>query len=185
LPLPFYEELFAKLGASNQESRDLALALGDYRDVDQQDSKGGAEPTRYADVGFGPKDGPFQAIEELDQLPGLKEEIYRAAKPLVTVHSLQPGIDPATAPAALRELFDQPAIGPFTGFLASYTGARQSKTFSIDVTARLKNGGLFRRLALVVMIRQPDRPFSFLSWQVPDAQPKPDNPATMQSCVPE
>ncbi len=165
MPPAFFEEFFVKLGASAAQAEELSIAMIDYRDVDSEAGNGTAEPAIYPGRGFGPKNGPFQAIEEIDQLPGMDEALYRKVLPLVTVQSSQPGIDPLAAPKELRSLFNETAKAAFTGLLAPYQGASQGKTFGIDVRVTGKNGSQFRRKAIAVILQQPEKPFVFLEWQ--------------------
>lgn len=165
LPPQFFELFFKRLGAGPAAAESLARAMIDFRDADNDSQSGGSEPSLYSGFDFGPKNAPFQAIEELDQLPGMTDLVYRAVLPFVTVFAAQPGIDPTTMPEALRRLFDQPPAGPLTGELASYNGAPQGKTLGIDVRVTAANGARFGRQAMAVILRQPDKPFSFLEWQ--------------------
>ena len=87
-------ELFARLGLDAVASRQLTDAIFDFRDPDQQAQGGGPEPARYEGRNFGPKNAPFETIEELDQIPGIEEQLYRKVIDLVTVNSFEAGIDP-------------------------------------------------------------------------------------------
>ncbi len=165
MPPAFFEEFFRKLGAPDARAREISSAMMDYRDADSDSGTGTAEPVTYPGRNFGPKNAPFQAIEEIDQLPGMDEALYRKALPFITVQSSQPGIDPLSAPKELRMLFNESAEAAFTGLLAPYQGSSQGKTFGIDVRVTGKNGSRFRRTATAVVLQQPDKPFVFLEWQ--------------------
>ncbi len=178
LPPDFFQELFARLGASDVQAKSFADAMLDYKDVDALGQDGSAEPTTYPERNFGPKNGPYQSIEELDQLPGMTDKIYRAALPFLTVYSAQPGIDPLTVPAPFRKLFDQPPTGDFTGFLSRYFGAAQGKTYGLDIRVKTDSGARFRRKAITVILQQPDKPFVFLEWQRGGAWQKDDTENT-------
>lgn len=161
----FFSLLFQRLGSSSQEADKLATSMADFRDTDSQSTDGGPERVTYAGQVFGPKNSPFQTIEEMDQLPGMTDALYRAALPLVTVHASQPGIDPVTAPSELRETFDETTDGVFTGPLAPYQGPQQGKSFGIDIRVTASNGSRFRRKTVAVIFQQPDKPFALLEWQ--------------------
>jgi Type II secretion system (T2SS), protein K len=165
MPPIFFDEFFKTLGASAAQAKEISLAMIEYRDADSEATNGTAEPANYPGRDFGPKNGPFQAIEEIDQLPGMDDAIYRKALPLVTVQSGQAGIDPLTAPKELRILFNESTASGFTGPLAPYQGSSQGKTFGIDVRITNNNGSRFRRKAIAVILRQPEKPFVFLEWQ--------------------
>jgi type II secretory pathway component PulK len=165
LPPTFFAELLRGLGANDRKAKDISEAMLDFRDGDSEAQSGGREPQTYPERSFGPKNAPYQAVEELDQLPGMDEKLYRAILPLVTVHSSQPSIDPKSAPAALRIAFNQSASGDFTGSLINYVGASQGRTFGLDVRVTADNGARYRRRATAIILRQPERPFAFLTWQ--------------------
>jgi general secretion pathway protein K len=185
LPGEVYHDIFVGLGASAELSKKLTQELLDYRDADSQSGDIGFEPERYAGRAFGPKNSPFQTVEELDQLPSMTDAIYRPMKSLVTVYSLQPGIDPATAPAGLRKVLNQPAEGGFTGAMAGFAGATEGKTFGIDVSVSTKSGGRFRRKMIVVVLRQPDRPYAVMTWQQGDEWVRGDAVAgSLPACFP-
>jgi type II secretory pathway component PulK len=165
LPPIFLAELLRGLGADDQRAKEISEAMLDFRDGDSEAQSGGVEPKTYPERDFGPKNAPYEAIEELDQLPGMDEDLYRALLPLVTVSSSQAGIDPKSAPLSLRKAFNQSASGAFTGSLANFVGASQGRTFGLDVRVTADNGARYRRLATAIILRQPERPFSFLTWQ--------------------
>jgi general secretion pathway protein K len=165
MPVSVYQDLFTGIGVPQQQAGILASELVDFRDPDSVSSTGEAEPTLYPKENFGPKNAPFQIAEEIDQLPGLRDDWYRALKPLVTTYSGQAAVDPQTAPVLLRHAFQEPATGLFQNKLAPFAGGTEGKTFDIRVMARKINGGQFERQTMVVLLRQPDRPYATLSWQ--------------------
>jgi general secretion pathway protein K len=183
MPPVFFETLFQKLGAAPAIARDLSLAMVDFRDADSVSMTGAAEPETYPERDFGPKNSPFQAIEEIDQLPGMDEALYRKLLPLVTVYSSQPGIEPLSAPQELKRMFGETTDGVFTGELAPYQGSSQRKTFGIDVRVTNENGSRFRRKVIAVVLQQPEQPFVFLEWQRGDDWPKDNSPKATAPCL--
>lgn len=165
LPPTILAELLRGLGADDRRAKEISEAILDFRDADSEAQSGGTEPKTYPERNFGPKNAPYEAVEELDQLPDMDENLYRQLLPLVTVSSSQAGIDPASAPLALRKAFNQSASGAFTGSLANFVGASQGRTFGLDVRVTADNGARYRRLATAIILRQPERPFAFLTWQ--------------------
>ena len=91
------------LGVSEDAAAQLADAIADWRDEDDLTQLNGAEDDDYRDAGaaIGAKDGPFVAVEELRQVLGITQEIYRRLAPEVTVEG--EGADPEIA-------FASPAI---------------------------------------------------------------------------
>jgi len=71
-----------------QDSVDsLADAVIDWRDPDSLRSPDGAEDSDYEAAGlpYGAKNGPFDCVEELQQVMGFTREIYRLVEPALTV----------------------------------------------------------------------------------------------------
>jgi general secretion pathway protein K len=52
---------------------------------------------RAAGLDYGPRNGPFLAVEELLLVPGMAPGLYRRLLPLVTINSGQAGVNPASA----------------------------------------------------------------------------------------
>ena len=151
--------LMRGLGADDVKSAEIVAALKDFRDPDSQSASGGVEPAMFTGKAYGPKNAPLAIPEEIDQVPELDDTLFHKLMPFVTVTSHQPGLDLSSAP---RELLDLLGSRESTLRFASPSPA---KTFSIDVTAELKNGSRYRRQALVSLLRQPDRPFAILAWR--------------------
>jgi general secretion pathway protein K len=152
--------LLEGVGTNENEARDIARALQDFRDPDSISSSGTSEPALFPGKSYGPKNGPLAIREEIDQLPEIKESFFDKLIPFVTVHSQQPGIDLAVTPPALLALLRSNG-----DTMARFTSPSPGKLFLIDATAGLKNGSRYHRQALVSVLRQPDRPFAILAWQ--------------------
>jgi general secretion pathway protein K len=164
-PTDLIARLMKGLGAPDAEATRLSAALADYRDAGNDAEAGGFEPETYPSMPFGPKNGPFLAVEELDQLPGMTQSLYRALLPLVTVQSLQPGFDPNVAPPALKSALGFTAANSAPPDLVGLTTVTNARAFGIDVFVEMKGGARYHRRAVIEMVRQPGRPFAVLSWQ--------------------
>jgi general secretion pathway protein K len=70
--------LFASAGADQSKARSLADNVADFRDPDNLPHSHGAEAAEYqaAGLAWGPKNAPFQDVEELQQVLGMTPEIY-------------------------------------------------------------------------------------------------------------
>jgi len=159
---PLLRDVFVAAGEPENRASTIAQNIIDYRDPDQQRPSGGAEAPTVS--GLPMKNAPYETVEELDSAAGLDDKTYRTAKAVFTPFSYQSTIDPETAPASLRKLMSEPASGPFTGKLAAYAGVSQKRTFLLTVKAQLKGGQRFERIATVNVLRQPGRPYVFLTW---------------------
>lgn len=81
--------LFQAIGLSDADSEALADAIVDWRDTDDLHRASGAEDKDYwgQERAFGSKDGPFDSVEELQQVYGMSREIFALVAPALTLHS--------------------------------------------------------------------------------------------------
>ncbi len=96
--------LFRTIGLDEQDAADLADAIGDFRDENDDRRPGGAEDTDYqaANLPHGAKDAPFELIGELLQVKGMTGELYRRLRPLLTVYTGEDVPDRFTAPPEVQ-----------------------------------------------------------------------------------
>ncbi|WP_295430250.1 type II secretion system protein GspK [uncultured Thiodictyon sp.] len=95
--------LLAALGAPEQEAQAIADAIVDWRDEDDLKLLNGAEASEYESAGraLGPKNAPFVAVEELQQVLGVNREVYQHLAPEVTVDTEGDVVDLTFASAAV------------------------------------------------------------------------------------
>ena len=100
-PDELIQGLFAAVGLAEADAQALTAAIADFRDPDDETHLGGAENAEYraAGLAWGPKNKPFEAVEELHQVLGMTREVYALASPGLTVHSRSKGVDVTVAPA--------------------------------------------------------------------------------------
>ncbi len=187
-PAVLLKGLFSALGVAEPDAGALADAVLDWRDADDLRSLHGAEKADYATAGrdYGPANAPFETIEELRQVLGMSDELFRKLEPLVTVHSRQPGINAAVAPREAllalpgitpeqvdsfleqrRILVEQGNLAPvFPGGQGLLTGATGS-VFSIQVEAISSDYVRFFREAVVRMTGDIKGPVTALAWRAP------------------
>lgn len=163
-----------------QDVTSLFDALLDWRDPDPGRRAGGAEDADYLSVAYDSKDGPFNSIEELRRVAGMSDELYRNIRHAITIHSMQPGINPALAPRAVLEAIPGSRADLIDTYLAGrhepgrtatitdadhhYFNARQGLTLTITSTGRVGRGNL--RLDVVVALdRNRTPPYSVLGWR--------------------
>ena len=117
--------LFLYAGLDGPGADALLDALADFRDPDDLRSPNGAEDPDYRAAGqpYGAKDGPLEAVEELQQVLGMTPELYRRIAPLVTVYSWQDGIDPVTAPPEVLLALPGIDVARVEAILAARAGA--------------------------------------------------------------
>lgn len=187
-PTVLLKGLFRALGVAEADADALADAVADWRDADDLRSLHGAEKADYAAAGrnYGPANAAFETIEELRQVLGMNDVLFRKLERLVTVHSQRAGINSAVAPREVllalpgatpeqvdfflgqrRILLDQGLPSPaFPGVLGLSAGAIGS-VFSIQVEAVLSDNVRFFREAVVRLTGDVREPVAVLAWRAP------------------
>lgn len=176
------EAVLAVAGAEPAAARGIAQSIADWRDRDDDRRPGGAEADDYAAAGLatGPRNAPFVLLEELRAVRGMTPALFAAASPLLTVHSGAGGVDPQTAPpqvlralpgvtaaqaaavAETRYAGGSAAALPATASAFIVGSARNA--YSIEVTVEAPDAPRLRRVALVALTGQPQRPYRILAW---------------------
>jgi len=185
--------LLLSLGLREDEATAMLEAILDWRDADPLKRPNGAEAVDYVAAGlsYRPANAPFQAIEELQLVLGMRPDIYSRLKPLITVYSRQPGVNTQLAgrevllaiPGATADLVDEylarredaraqnaplPVFPP-AGALNS--GASMVATVRAD--ARLDDGTYFAREAVALLRPVRRRPVTFVAWRESTEAPLP------------
>ena len=189
-PTVLLKGLYRALGVAEPDADAMADAVADWRDPDDLRSLHGAEKADYAAAGrdYGPANAPFETIDELRQVLGMSDDLFRKLELLVTVHSRQPGINTAVAPREVllalpgatpeqvdifveqrRILLEQglpsPAFPGVQGLSAGSTG----QVFSIQVEAVMSDNARFFREAVVRLTGNLKEPVAVLAWRTPTA----------------
>lgn len=104
------ERIVAAAGAGAAQAHAIAAAIADYRDADSSALPDGAEEADYAALRlpYGPKNAPFDAIDELLQVPGVTPALYADLAPVLTVHSGLRTVDRAFAAPWVAAALGQP-----------------------------------------------------------------------------
>lgn len=193
---PLLRGLLVTSGLNDEEATRVLDAILDWRDPDSLKRPNGAEEADYRAAGltYKPANAPFQAIEELQLVLGMRPDVYRRMAPSITVFSRQPGVNPQLAtrevllaiPGLNAEIVDQyiqrreearaqgvalpslPQAGAFT------TGNTMVATVSSE--ARLDDGAVFRREAVALLRPVPRKPVTFVAWRESTAA-NPETPA--------
>ena len=195
---PLLRGLFLSLGMADDEASKIVDAILDWRDPDSLRRPNGAEEPEYRAAGldYKPANAPFQAIEELQLVLGMRPDIYRRIAPSITVFSRQPGVNPQLAsrdvllalPGVTVQAVDDylqkreaaRALGqplpPFPeagAYAASYTVVA-----TVRSEARLDDGAVFAREAVVLLRPTPRRVATFVAWRESTAAPESEAAAT-------
>lgn len=148
-PFDTLEVLFMGLGLAKPSAGSLAAAIIDFRDADDIPSIAGAEARDYLQTGrpFTPKNAAFDSVDELDQVLGMTPEIMERVRPLVTVHSRAPGIDPNVAPLALLRILSKTG-----GSETDEASGNQRSQFALPAQVGRRVGSRRSRTRIPVMI---------------------------------
>lgn len=178
--------LLLAAGVAGDRLEPLLDAIEDWRDADDLRRLNGAEAEDYRAAGrtVGPKNGPFQSIEELQSVLGMNQEIYRRIAKGLTVYSGQAGVNRASAPAIVlgalpgmdpktvaeylrmraetaRQGLPPPPL-PVTGAYLSATGG---KAYHVSVEAQLDSGISASVTAVISRSDLPGQPFQLRAWR--------------------
>ncbi len=157
------EALLEGLGETAEDSHRLAALIRDYRDPDLVSDEGQDESIPYEGSERQPKNKPFDVPEELDQVAGIDDALYRSLLPYVTTSSAAPGIALHMAPPVLIALLNDRREEIAAVSIAAPPAIGSKQALVIDVA--LAGGARFVREALIHITGQPDRPLVFLSWR--------------------
>jgi general secretion pathway protein K len=192
---PLIRGLLVTSGFSDEEAARVLDAILDWRDPDSLKRPNGAEEADYQAAGltYKPANAPFQAIEELQLVLGMRPDVYRRMAPFITVFSRQPGVN--TTLASREVLLSIPGVTPEIAdqYIARREDARaqgqalpslpQAAAFATGNTmvatvrseARPDDGAVFTREAVALLRPVPRKPVTFVAWREStagnDAQP--------------
>jgi len=182
---PLLRGLLLSAGLADDEAAKLLDAILDWRDPDKLKRVNGAEEADYRAAGltYVPANAPFQAIEELQLVLGMRPHIYRRIAPLITVFSRQtginstlasrevllaiPGVTTAVVDAYIARREDARAAGqpiPSMPEAAAF-GANLTPTASVRAEVRLDDGTVFVREAVALLRPTPRRAVTFVAWR--------------------
>jgi general secretion pathway protein K len=193
--------LLASVGLREEEVSALLDAILDWRDADTLKRVNGAEEGDYVAAGlsYRPANAPFQAIEELQLVLGMRPDIYSRIAPSITVFSRLPGIN--TTLASREVLLAVPGVTPESvdAYIArreearaqnaplpvmpeaGALGAGQSMVATIRSDARLEDGTVFAREAVALLRPVARHPVTFVAWRESTAAPpEPQTPQAQE-----
>ena len=172
-------------GEVPEEEVDALLdTIEDWRDSDDLRRLNGAEEDEYLADGriIGPKNAPFESVEELQQVLGITPTLYESIYDFITI-SGQKGINPETA--SLEVLNAIPGIDlqltadyvaqrtssiaageapppppPLGGMLSQAKGL----AYHMRIEARLETGTKTTIQANIAQARKPEQVYHIISW---------------------
>jgi general secretion pathway protein K len=99
--------LLTSAGLDLMAAQTLADRILDWREPGRGERLNGAKAPEYRAAGYayGPRNGPFEAVDELKLVMGMTAELFDAIAPALTVYSQTLWVDPTFAPPeVLRRL---------------------------------------------------------------------------------
>ena len=191
-------------GRSEQQINAIVDSILDWRDADSKRREFGAEWSDYRAVGRqGPQDQPFMSIDELAQVANVDRELFLAMRPMLTVFSWLPQIDPmAASERVLRALpeIDEETVNQVLALRADATSAgeiestlsqwrrylarRSNATYTIVVRAETQTSVVAVRRAVVKLARRATRPMAILAWHHDDGDRIADTPVSRDDQLP-
>lgn len=170
--------------AGDEQAEAVSQAILDWRDPDRRRRPRGAEDDDYAAARrlHGARDGPFETVDELQQVLGMDAGLYARLAADITIDCLNAGLDPhAASPAALaaipgldpraREAFLRARDAQQNGQLPELDGAEEytdtspAQVFGIRAVAELPSGGRSAWQAIVWLTEDVSRPFLLRAWR--------------------
>lgn len=163
------EETLLACGAGRQEATELADAILDWRDTDNLAHLNGVEDSGYRAAGlrWGSRDGPFESIDELRYLPGMRQELFERLAPFVTVHSGHGGIRLEYAPPLLVSALDGDTEASASRGTRQVRSGRRNGIYHIYSSAAGADGAVASIEAVVTISSAAATPYSVLDWREP------------------
>ena len=171
------------LGSGVRAGEAAADAILDFRDEDDARRPSGAERAEYLAAGrlYGPRNGPFLAVEDLAGVLGLTQADADRLRPFVTVYSGLGGVDAGVAPRALVEALARGMessggasvpdldtgldVGePSVALPPQLRAASTRRAFSIRAQARMAGGATFVRETVVEFVTTGAAAYQLRRW---------------------
>ena len=171
-------------GFDDSDAERLAQRILDHRDRDGDRRPSGAERPEYEAAGLpGPKNRPFDAIDELAQVLGADAALLDRLRGAVTVHSGLAGVDPKVMRPSQVAIIARGAVMDRDGFAGApravepgalpqrFVEISPQQVFRIRSAAITSDAALFVREAIVDLGPRRARQQTFRRWTRGSSQP--------------
>lgn len=179
--------LLRNIGVDAGHAGAIAQAVIDWRSFPISPQQVAQRKGAYAAAGrdYGPRNGPFASVEELQMVLGVTPEMYQKVAPYVTIWSGRSSPDANTAPLlalasvpgmdlqhAAAIIAARPAAASANGAAASGLVANNGITHSIRSEAVLADGtrAVLRATVRLQGYRPGSQAFAVLRWQEGDGE---------------
>ncbi len=185
------QQMFSSVGVDEDEAESLTDAILDWRDKNNIKGENGAEKQEYEDEGlsYGPRDAPFESLEEIQMVLGMTTEIYKKLESIVSIYTKISRVNPKTAPRSVlltlpevdaemvdeyilqrveQEKNSEPIAAP-----EWYRGtSAQAKVFMITAEAMIEDNISTQVMAIIkISSSAKELPFQILKWTKDYHQP--------------
>ena len=170
---PLLAALFRVVGQSIEQGDTLADRIIDWRDPDELRRLHGAEAGEYAAAGFPnrPRNALFQSVDELKLVLGMTPELFRRARPFLTVFSNRSTVDPRFAPREVRlalsggaGALEAPGAANNDGGVLDRQMPLDGRAFLIRIDFAVGQARVARE-AVIRITGDERQPYWLLSWQ--------------------
>jgi general secretion pathway protein K len=169
--------LLAAVGIPVEDQDPLLDAILDWRDEDDLHLLNGAEDPDYEAAGrpYGAKDGPFDSVEELQQVLGFDRDLYRLLAPALTVDSGRERVVGELAPPLVQAALEGLSLEELEERLLEEEAAdivggdlpvlnRGGPLYRVRVTLELAEGTR-RTMESLIRIRPGGKPPVLIAWK--------------------
>lgn len=184
--LPLFRQVLTGIGVAEAEAANMAAAIADWRDPDDQTQPGGAESAEYRSAGrIGPKNTSFDSVEELPQVLGIDQDTAQRLTGLTTTGTLIAGVNLQLASlAVLRAVtgLDEQTLADYVSARAtgeetlpplsashslSFSSDSRSGVYHVVVTAQAGTGATVSTETVASMQNPPQGQVArWLSWRL-------------------
>jgi general secretion pathway protein K len=169
--------LFQSVGVNSSAAGQLVDKILDWRDSSGLKRLNGAAAQDYraAGLAYGPRNGPFQSVDELKLVMGMTPELFQRVEPALTVYAGRQFVDPQFAPPEVLRALPTMNAGAATALVAvrstqAHAGVidpsvpLRGRAFSIRADIDQVTGTLSRDIVIRIT-DNPLQPFWVLSWK--------------------
>jgi general secretion pathway protein K len=175
--------LFRSVGLTPEQVSSAVDKILDWRDSTPLKHANGAKDQDYrlAGLPYGPRNGPFQSVEELMLVIGMTPALFAQVKPALTVYSGRqfidpqvapreallalPGMDPTRVASIISERTSQPYTGQSNDPAGPQAGTSLAGRAYTIRTGIARPSGIVVREAAIRMTDNPVQPYFMLNWK--------------------
>ena len=162
--------LLRSVGADPETASALKDRILDWREPAINRRLDGAKAPEYraAGLAYGPRNGPFATVEEVQLVLGMTPDLFAAIAPALTVYSQTPWIDPSFAPPEVLRVLPGMDEAVSATLLQTRGSARPAimlgHAFTITATADGPGELHVRRSAVIRLTGRPNAPYWVHRW---------------------